>query len=129
MKIDNNERIFHFFRDNLASIATILAGLIVIIAQSLGWIQSQVVVNSIIISLLCLFAISEILQRTGNLDRIEKGIIELHKLRDGKFTKDIDYVWSKAIAMVKSVKPEGCIFDTTSIKNRLKYEKAIKERL
>ncbi len=117
-----------FLLENIASVATIVAGFVVIVGLLLGWIDNQTTVNFVIISLLCLFAISEVVQRTVKLKRIEEGIAELLRARDGKFIKDIDFAWSKAIKMVEAVSQDGYIFDTTSIKNKSEYEQLIEKK-
>jgi hypothetical protein len=123
-----NRRVWLFFLENLASLATILSGFVVILAQLLGWIQSQATVNAIIVSLLCLFAISEIVQRTGKLERIEEGIAQLLKQRDGSFIRDIDFAFDRANSMVEAVRSGGHIYDTSSIENHPTYEKLIEEK-
>ena len=128
MKQQRDKKSLSFLLDNFASIATIITGIIVIVGQLIGLMRSQVLVNAVIISLLCLFALSEIIQRTRKLERIENGIEELLKARDGTFTRDIDYGWSKAISMIESVEKGGCIYDTTSIENPSEYEEIIERK-
>jgi hypothetical protein len=122
----NHDRRF-IFRENIFSVATIITGIIVIVSQHLGWIKDQSIVNSFMIALLCLIATSEIFQRIDKLSKIESGITSLLRARDCEFTVDIDEAWIYAARLVKNVRKDGHIYDTSSIKNNEKYEDAIED--
>jgi len=72
--------------------------------------------------------ISNLSDSIKGVERIEKDIKDLLKIRQSEFITDINVIWSKAIDMVESVGEGGQIYDSTSIKNSNKYEEAIKKK-
>ncbi|HUW83757.1 MAG TPA: hypothetical protein VMZ31_13275 [Phycisphaerae bacterium] len=119
-----------FSLPNLGNIALVLAGSTAVILLVAKRKPSQDFFNGITVALLCVLALSELVQRTTTLTAIESAIAGIAtRQHDCVFERNPAYTWSQAIKMVDELNSGGFLYDTVSITSNNRYEKAVQDAI